>query len=164
MTAPVALRPKLTLTARQRDLLDFIKQRLAAGLAAPSYEEMSEHLGVSSKSNIFRLIQALVDRGHLYEMPRSRARAIALVPDGAQAPRAASVPVAPPVSPPNLPPRPGLVRVRKVDQATGTASVTYAVRLPTALANELLDHCQIHQATPNDVVITAIVRHLRGRS
>ncbi|GJD93393.1 LexA family protein [Methylobacterium iners] len=155
MNAQTAFRPKLNLTIRQRQLLDFISARVAAGLEAPSYTEMADHLGVASKSNIHRLVQGLIERGYLHEMPANRKRALTLVSESASAAMAA------PTSAPALPPQAGLVRIQNVDAATGTATLDYAVKLPTALALELLEHCQSRQEAPNEIVITAIVRHLR---
>jgi len=54
-----------TLTAKQAELLSFIKQKIAVDHVAPSFEEMREAMGVSSKSVVHRMISGLVERGHI---------------------------------------------------------------------------------------------------
>ncbi|WP_437871321.1 LexA family protein [Methylorubrum extorquens] len=70
-TVPVGL------TERQRALLTFIQGRLEKSTICPSFDEMAAHLGLKSKSGVLRLVEALVERGHLVRL-RHRARAIAL--------------------------------------------------------------------------------------
>lgn len=71
------------LTRKQRDLLMFIHDRMAAGDIAPSFEEMKDALGLKSKSGIHRLISALVERGYLERMPhRARALEVRKLPEG----------------------------------------------------------------------------------
>lgn len=66
------------LTRRQRELLTYIQRYMASrdGIA-PSFEEMTKAMGLASKSGIHRLIEALVDRGHLQRLP-NKARSITL--------------------------------------------------------------------------------------
>lgn len=66
------------LTPRQRELLDYIRARLAKDGVAPSFEEMREHLGVSSKSGVFQLLRTLEEKGRIRRLP-DRARAIEVV-------------------------------------------------------------------------------------
>lgn len=54
-----------TLTAKQAELLSFIKQKIASENIAPSFEEMREAMGVSSKSVVHRLMNGLIERGHI---------------------------------------------------------------------------------------------------
>jgi len=65
------------LTERQSDCLRFVRARRTAGMPAPSYSEISRHLGVT-RSNVHRLVHGLIDRGYLRFLP-NRARTLALV-------------------------------------------------------------------------------------
>lgn len=65
------------LTARQRELLSFIRKYLGEHGIVPSFDEMKDALGLSSKSGVHRMIEALVERGYIERMPK-RARAITL--------------------------------------------------------------------------------------
>ena len=47
------------LTAKQRELIVFIQQRLEETGVSPSFEEMKEALDLKSKSGVHRLISAL---------------------------------------------------------------------------------------------------------
>lgn len=77
--ASLAVRPKMALTAKQRDLLEFIRAFSAEnGGVAPSYEEMMHAMGLASKSGIHRLVVALEERGFINRLPE-RARAIVIV-------------------------------------------------------------------------------------
>lgn len=62
------------LTRKQSDLLEYLTFSQATG-KSPSYEEMQNRLGLSSKSGVARLIQALEERGFIERLP-NRARAI----------------------------------------------------------------------------------------
>ena len=66
------------LTAKQRDLLMFIHQRLSVDGVPPSFDEMKEALELKSKSGIHRLITALEERGFIRRLPH-RARALEVV-------------------------------------------------------------------------------------
>lgn len=68
------------LTARQRDLLDFIRSYQAEKGITPSFVEMRDALGLASKSGVHRLVDALEERGCLTRLP-NRARAIELAPE-----------------------------------------------------------------------------------
>ena len=70
------------LTAKQRDLLMLIHERLQESGVSPSFEEMKETLGLRSKSGIHRLIRALEERGFLRRLPhRARALEVLRLPD-----------------------------------------------------------------------------------
>ena len=61
------------LTERQAELLSMLRYREAGGIT-PSFEEMRQHIGFVSKSNVHRIIDALVERGYvtrLYGKARS---------------------------------------------------------------------------------------------
>ena len=70
---------RMSMTKAQRDLYEFIRSYSRAnGGVAPSYDEMAQHLGLASKSGIYRLITALEERGLIRRLPH-RARAIVVV-------------------------------------------------------------------------------------
>ena len=76
------------LTAKQRELLLFIDQRLKAGGISPSFDEMREALDLKSKSGVHRLISALEERGFIRRLPnRARALEDATMPETAPAAR-----------------------------------------------------------------------------
>ena len=66
------------LTAKQRELLLFIDQRLKQDGISPSFDEMREALDLKSKSGVHRLISALEERGFIRRLP-NRARALEVV-------------------------------------------------------------------------------------
>ncbi|HEX7854075.1 MAG TPA: transcriptional repressor LexA [Sphingobium sp.] len=71
------------LTAKQQQLLLFIKHHLERGGVSPSFEEMKEALDLKSKSGIHRLISALEERGFIRRLPnRARALEVLKLPDG----------------------------------------------------------------------------------
>ncbi|HVF37506.1 MAG TPA: transcriptional repressor LexA [Sphingomicrobium sp.] len=63
------------LTAKQRELLQFIHDRLGATGVSPSFDEMREALDLKSKSGVHRLISALEERQFIRRLP-NRARAL----------------------------------------------------------------------------------------
>ena len=65
------------MTPRQRDALRVIKEHIALHGCPPSFDEIREAMGLSSKSGVKRLVDALVERG-LIRMRPGRARSIAL--------------------------------------------------------------------------------------
>ena len=72
------------LTAKQRELLLFIHQRIKESGVSPSFDEMKEALDLASKSGIHRLITALEERGFLRRLPhRARALEVLKLPDSA---------------------------------------------------------------------------------
>ena len=82
------------LTAKQRELLLFIDERLKNGGISPSFDEMREALDLKSKSGVHRLISALEERGFIRRLPnRARALEVVKVPDAA--PSASVTPIRP---------------------------------------------------------------------
>ena len=67
------------MTARERELLDFITTRIRDHRISPSFSEMMAATGIRSKSDISRLVHQLADKGHIIVKPY-RARAIELPP------------------------------------------------------------------------------------
>src|SRR5690242_1250594 len=66
------------LTRKQRELLQFIQERLADTGISPSFDEMKDALGLKSKSGVHRLITGLEERGFIKRLPH-RARALDVV-------------------------------------------------------------------------------------
>lgn len=56
------------LTVKQADLLSFIRSE-AAEIRTPSFEEMKDALGLSSKSGVHRLLTSLEQRGFITRLP-----------------------------------------------------------------------------------------------
>lgn len=72
MTAPLGL------TKQQRTLLDFLHDREAHDLQAPSLDEMAAAIGLKSKSGALRLVCGLEERGYLVRKV-ARVRSVRLV-------------------------------------------------------------------------------------
>ena len=66
------------LTPRQQELLIFIHGQIKEIGYSPSYQEMQNHLGLSSKSGIYRYILSLVERGFIRRIP-NKARALEVI-------------------------------------------------------------------------------------
>ena len=66
------------LTVKQRELLQFIHDRLRESGVSPSFDEMREALDLKSKSGVHRLISALEERQFIRRLP-NRARALEVV-------------------------------------------------------------------------------------
>ena len=83
------------LTAKQRELLQFIHDRLKQSGVSPSFDEMREALDLKSKSGVHRLISALEERQFIRRLPnRARALEVIKMPEvapAAQPPRAMPV-------------------------------------------------------------------------
>jgi repressor LexA len=72
------------LTAKQKELLLFIHQRIKETGVSPSFDEMKDALDLASKSGIHRLITALEERGFLRRLAhRARALEVLKLPDSA---------------------------------------------------------------------------------
>ena len=65
------------LTPKQHECLQFIRSYVTMNGYSPSYDEIMAGIGLKSKSGIARLINGLVDRGHI-TTARYKARSIAL--------------------------------------------------------------------------------------
>jgi repressor LexA len=84
------------LTAKQRELLTYIDQRLKESGVSPSFDEMREALELKSKSGVHRLISALEERQFIRRLPnRARALEVVRMPDGGTAPALAATPASP---------------------------------------------------------------------
>lgn len=70
------------LTPKQQELLAYITYYMEkSGGVSPSYTEMATAIGVKSKSTINRVVESLVDRGHVRKA-LGKTRAITLVRKG----------------------------------------------------------------------------------
>jgi SOS-response transcriptional repressor LexA len=69
------------MTKRQKQAMDFIKSFWAENGYAPSYEEIKEHLGLKSKSNVHSLVFRLVKR-ELISVRPCMARSITILNGG----------------------------------------------------------------------------------
>ncbi|WP_412506197.1 LexA family protein [Roseovarius sp. SYSU LYC5161] len=70
------------LTPRQHECWRFLASYTRAHGYSPSFEEIAEAMGLASKSNVHRLLQALEQRGFIRRMPGlQRAIEIIRTPD-----------------------------------------------------------------------------------
>jgi repressor LexA len=89
------------LTAKQRELLLFIQNRLGETGISPSFDEMREALALKSKSGVHRLISALEERGFIRRLPnRARALEVVKLPESATPPSSNVVQLRPAASAP----------------------------------------------------------------
>lgn len=68
------------MTAKQKQLLDFIRVRLSESGICPSYQDMADHLDLKSKAGVHRLVHALLALGEI-ERVDGMARSICLPKD-----------------------------------------------------------------------------------
>lgn len=69
---------RVGLTPRQSELLIFIGEYTRNHGYAPNYDEMLAALGVSSRGNVHKHVQSLIERGYLTSMHR-RSRSVAVI-------------------------------------------------------------------------------------
>ena len=70
------------LTKRQYQLLMLIEKKLREDGVSPSFDEMTDAIGLKSKSGIHRLISGLEERGFIRRLPnRARALEVLRLPD-----------------------------------------------------------------------------------
>ena len=131
---------RLGLTSKQRQLLTFIEQRLETSQVSPSFEEMRKHLGLGSKSGVFRLVEALEVRGHIVRKPNCP-HSIALRRDD-QAPAAPERP------------EPALA-LQRLERGL-------KIQLPPNLSRQLLIFCSERGADPGREISAALSAHIAG--
>ena len=68
------------LTARQREVYDYLVSEMDELGVCPSFEMIKDHLGLASKSGVHRIVHALEERG-LIRMPTNKKRAIEVIQD-----------------------------------------------------------------------------------
>jgi repressor LexA len=84
------------LTAKQRELLLLIHERLGETGVSPSFDEMREALDLKSKSGVHRLISALEERGFIRRLPnRARALEVLKLPESSASAPVSAKPVVP---------------------------------------------------------------------
>jgi len=71
------------LTAKQSELIRFIRSSTASKGYGPSYREMAQALDLRSTSGVHRLVSGLEDRGFIARLP-GRARSIQIIRGGVQ--------------------------------------------------------------------------------
>jgi len=69
---------KFSITKKQMELFNFIKDYINKNNMAPSYEEMKEGTGCTTKCTIFTKINQLQDRGWITKLP-GKSRSITIV-------------------------------------------------------------------------------------
>lgn len=69
---------KLGITRRQNMVLEFITKYCEDNGHSPSYQEIADAVGISSKSGVKRMIDNLIERGRLETLPR-RSRSLVVV-------------------------------------------------------------------------------------
>ncbi len=79
------------LTRKQRRLFDLIESGMRENGIAPSYDELRESLGLSSKSSIHSMMNALEARGYIRRL-RYRARALEILKPSKPSPSDLSLP------------------------------------------------------------------------
>jgi hypothetical protein len=77
LSTAVALPRRVGITAKQRELFDFIVANTDGGVP-PSFDEMAAGIGINSKSGVHRLLTGLEERGFIRRL-RNRARAIEII-------------------------------------------------------------------------------------
>lgn len=66
------------MTPQQARALAYLRDFTAMNGYCPSYDEIARHIGMKSKTGIYRVVHALEERGHIRRIP-NRARAIEVV-------------------------------------------------------------------------------------
>ena len=68
------------MTPRQKQVLDAIRALTVDGVA-PSFEEIREHYGRSSKGEIHRMVSALENAGYLVRLPHLKRSIVLTTPE-----------------------------------------------------------------------------------
>lgn len=77
--SPSSVSRGIGMTTRQLETLRYIDAyQQASGGISPSFVEIIDRLGLTAKSGVFRLVNALEERGHIRRL-RHRARAIEVI-------------------------------------------------------------------------------------
>jgi len=69
----------MSLTKRQKEILDFLEESLATNGYAPSYEEIADHFGLASLATVHEHLENLQEKGYIRK-GYNRSRAIELIP------------------------------------------------------------------------------------
>lgn len=71
----------MSLTKKQKQILDYIEEFVKEFGYAPSYREIGEHFGLTSPATIFQHIKSLEDKGYI-KVKTGEARSIEIIGDG----------------------------------------------------------------------------------
>jgi SOS-response transcriptional repressor LexA len=71
------LTPKLGLTPRMQQMLDYIEMYIESHGFSPTYREIAAGIGLTSTSFTYRTVRQLEERGHI--MTKSGARSITVI-------------------------------------------------------------------------------------
>jgi len=71
------------MTPREHQMLAFVRTYVAEHEYSPAYDDIREHLGLASKSGVHRMVQSLIEQGHLSATSR---RNRSLVPTARRTP------------------------------------------------------------------------------
>lgn len=71
---------KMGVTQRQMAVLNYIKSYCEKNGFSPSYQEIGDSVGIGSKSGVKRMVDILIERGHLASLPY-RARSLVVIVD-----------------------------------------------------------------------------------
>ena len=127
------------LTAKQKELLLYIHERIKETGVSPSFDEMKEALDLASKSGIHRLITALEERGFLRRLPhRARALEVLKLPDSA-------APAAPPKGR-------GAFRPSVVGETRGGSGIPILGQIAAGVPIEALQHEVGRVSAPEDLL------------
>lgn len=130
------------LTAKQKELLLFIHERIKEDGVSPSFDEMKEALNLASKSGIHRLITALEERGFIRRLPnRARALEVVKLPESA-------TPAAPPGG--RMPFRPSVISGGQAVEA-GAKSVPVLGKIAAGVPIAAIQHEQDRISAPLDL-------------
>ena len=66
------------MTKRQMKVLEYIKSYWDENGYSPSYDDIKDAMGISSRSNVHRIVHCLVERGYLRNIPQ-KARSLVIV-------------------------------------------------------------------------------------
>lgn len=69
----------MSLTPRQREVLEIIRAHKREHGVTPTYEEIGDKLGGLSKTSVFEHVEALIRKGHLRRTEQNKSRNLAIV-------------------------------------------------------------------------------------
>lgn len=130
------------LTAKQKELLLYIHERIKETGVSPSFDEMKDALNLASKSGIHRLITALEERGFIRRLAhRARALEVLKLPDSA-------TPSAPPRG--RQPFRPSLVGAGADSARYGGPSLPVLGKIAAGVPIEAIQHEVARVSAPEE--------------
>ena len=131
------------LTAKQKELLLYIHERIKETGVSPSFDEMKDALNLASKSGIHRLITALEERGFIRRLAhRARALEVVKLPESA-------APAAPPRGRQAF--RPSLVGAGRETGGRPTPSLPVLGKIAAGVPIEAIQNEVARIETPEDL-------------